>query len=87
MAEAKSLTFLSKKQVLARVPLSYPSLWKRMRLGSFPRPRVLGGKNAWLESEVDAFLAGLPPREYSGNPKSVVEGKFTDKRLPKRVRR
>jgi predicted DNA-binding transcriptional regulator AlpA len=38
-----------------------------MKRGKFPLPRVLGvgGKNIWLESEVDAWLSALPLREYA----------------------
>src|SRR4051812_35517247 len=49
---------LSKSQVLALVPVSYPCLWAMMKRGEFPRSRRLGaGSNriAWVESEVLAW--------------------------------
>jgi predicted DNA-binding transcriptional regulator AlpA len=33
-----------------------------MREGRFPRARIIGGKSAWLESEIDQFLTDLPVR-------------------------
>jgi predicted DNA-binding transcriptional regulator AlpA len=83
-AEAKPLIFISKRQLLQRVPYSYPTIWKLMRKGQFPRPRVMFGKNAWDAEAVDGFLRSLPQRQYTGNPKSVVE-KFTDAK--KRLKR
>jgi predicted DNA-binding transcriptional regulator AlpA len=60
---------IDKRELLARVPLSYPSIWKRMRRGEFPQPFRLGGKNAWDESEIDAYLQSLPRRTYpAGSP-------------------
>jgi len=59
-----SKQFIDRRGLLARVPLSYVTIWKRMRAGTFPRPRVLGGKNAWDLAEVEAFLNSLPRRQY-----------------------
>jgi predicted DNA-binding transcriptional regulator AlpA len=56
--------FIDRRGLLARIPLSYPTIWKRMRHGTFPRPHVLGGKNAWDLAEVEAFLGSLPRRQY-----------------------
>jgi len=88
MSETNSkppIRYIGRRELLARVPLSYPSIWKKTRQGEFPKPRVLGGRNAWDESAVDAFLAALPERQYLGTAKSI-EPKFTeDKR--KRLRR
>jgi predicted DNA-binding transcriptional regulator AlpA len=56
--------WIDRRQLMARLPLSWPSIWKQIRAGKFPRPRVLGGKNLWPLAEVDAFLDALPRREY-----------------------
>ena len=53
-----------KKELLRRVGLSFPTVWKLMREGRFPRARIIGGKSAWLESEIDEFVASLPLRPY-----------------------
>jgi prophage regulatory protein len=58
---------ISKKELLRRVGLSFPTVWKMMKAGQFPRARVIGGKTAWIESEVDDFLAALPLRHYKGD--------------------
>jgi prophage regulatory protein len=47
---------LSKKQVLDRVPFSYPTLWKMMKLGKFPKSRRVGGKAFWLEAEISTWI-------------------------------
>ena len=41
-----------------------------MRDGKFPRSRELGGKSAWLESEVEAWIASLPTRRLKGDAKA-----------------
>ncbi len=56
---------LSKREIVAICGKSYPCIWKWMRKGLFPRPRVLpGGESGWLEAEVFGWLSGLPMREY-----------------------
>ncbi len=54
--------------LLRRIGLSYPTVWRMMREGKFPRGRVVGGKTAWLESEIDHWIAGLPERRLKGDP-------------------
>jgi predicted DNA-binding transcriptional regulator AlpA len=66
-APSPSTKLLSKKQVLERVPVSFVTLWKLMREGTFPRARQIGGRSFWLESEVDRFIASLPIRAYLGD--------------------
>lgn len=59
-----SKRYIDKRQLLQKLAMSYPSIWARMRKGVFPRPYVDGGKNYWLESEVDQYLSSLPKRTY-----------------------
>ena len=68
---------LSKQEVLDIVPLSYPTLWQRMRLGTFPRSVRLGdgpfAKVAWRESDIKAWLEKLPVQPLKGDkPKRKV---------------
>jgi prophage regulatory protein len=65
-AEAKpsSLRFLTKKEVMRKVPFTAPTLWKRVREGTFPKPRALGSRSVWFEHEVDAAMMALPVRRY-----------------------
>jgi prophage regulatory protein len=66
---------LSKSEVLDKVGCTYPTLWKMMSAGTFPRPVVIGGtsggKNGWLEHEVDAWIAALPRRRLKGQTDGV----------------
>jgi predicted DNA-binding transcriptional regulator AlpA len=62
---------LSKGDVLDKVGVTYPTIWKLMRQGTFPRSVVVGGKVAWLEHEVDEFIAKLPRRRLKGHDDGV----------------
>ena len=56
-----------KGELLERTGLSFPTIWKMMRDGEFPRARVVGGQSAWLNSEIDNWIAHLPRRRYKGD--------------------
>ena len=58
---------LSKREVLAIVGVSYPTLWSMMRANTFPRSRVVGGKSMWLSTEVEAWMAALPRSRLKGD--------------------
>ena len=46
--------------VLARVPISRTTLWRRVKAGTFPPPIRLGPHmNAWLEEVIDDKIAAL----------------------------
>jgi predicted DNA-binding transcriptional regulator AlpA len=64
---APPVRLIFKRELLERVGLSFPTIWKMMQQGRFPRARVIGGKSVWIESEVDDFLAALPLRQYKGD--------------------
>ena len=73
---ANQARLISKPEVLDRVGVTYPTLWLWMRRGSFPRSRALGGKGpagkvAWIESEVEAWIAALPVRRLRGDGESA----------------
>lgn len=63
-SSARPRRLISKRQLLERFPLSFPTIWKMMCQGRFPRARIIGGKSVWFEDEIDAFLDTLPPRRY-----------------------
>ena len=71
----KPKRFLSKGEVLDKVPLSYATIWKKMQRGQFPRPRVSGtgthAKVLWLESDIDAWMDSLPVASYQGDADHV----------------
>jgi predicted DNA-binding transcriptional regulator AlpA len=61
----QKLVLLNKKQVLAKIPVSPPTLWAWVRAGKFPEPRAFGpNKSLWFEHEVDAAMMALPIRKY-----------------------
>jgi predicted DNA-binding transcriptional regulator AlpA len=65
---------LDKHEVLAVVGVTYQTLWFWMReRGTFPRPRIVGGKNKWLAADIADWLAALPPRVYQ-RPKQKNRG-------------
>lgn len=59
--------FIGKLSVIDRVGLSYTTIWQRMVDGTFPRSRDLGGRTAWLESEIDEWIANRPHRRLKGD--------------------
>jgi prophage regulatory protein len=60
-----SLVFLSKAQVLKKVPVTGPTLWTWVRQGKFPRPRDISpNKTVWVASEVDEWMQSRPLRNY-----------------------
>jgi predicted DNA-binding transcriptional regulator AlpA len=63
MAEA-SKRYINRHELLRKVGFSYPSIWKRMKAGTFPAPFIDGGKNLWDEAEVDEYVASLKRRSY-----------------------
>ena len=56
-----------KAELLERLGISFPTLWKWMREGTFPRARQCGGKSCWLSNEVDEWIAALPVRRLKGD--------------------
>jgi predicted DNA-binding transcriptional regulator AlpA len=56
-----------KPEVLRRVGCSYPTLWRWMRAGTFPRGHVVGQRTAWLEQEVDDWFDNLRRRPLKGD--------------------
>lgn len=52
---------LDVKQVSARTTLARNTIWELERAGQFPhRRQITANKVAWLESEVDAWIASRP---------------------------
>lgn len=48
---------LRKSEVLAKVALSHPTIYRMERAGNFPRRLRLGGNSCgWLASEVEAWI-------------------------------
>jgi predicted DNA-binding transcriptional regulator AlpA len=48
-------------EVKTFVPCSQTSLWRWVKAGQFPAPRILpGGHRRWVRAEVEAWAAALP---------------------------
>jgi predicted DNA-binding transcriptional regulator AlpA len=62
---------LDRKELTAKVNLTYPTIWKLMREGAFPRSVCIGGKTLWHEHEVDEYIARLPRRRLKGHDDGV----------------
>ena len=62
---------LRKAEVLEIVCLSYPTVWSRMRAGTFPRSVRLGegrfARVAWRESDIREWLEKLPVQPLKGD--------------------
>ena len=62
---------LRKPSVLDRTGWSAPTLWRRVKDGSFPPPRQIGPRAVgWLESEVEAAIAAFPVVNQEKRPTS-----------------
>ena len=62
---------LRKPSVLDRTGWSEPTLWRRVKDGSFPPPRQIGPRAVgWLESEVEAAIAAFPIVNQEKRPAS-----------------
>lgn len=72
-ADATGIRLLSKLEVMDRVGVSFPTLWKWMRAQppTFPRARALGGTTVWIASEVEAWMASLPLRPLKGDEEAA----------------
>ena len=64
-AEQPTLVFLSKQQVLRKIPITAPTLWAWVRAGKFPRPRAISpNKTVWIAAEIDEWMRARPHRKY-----------------------
>jgi predicted DNA-binding transcriptional regulator AlpA len=59
-----TIAFLSKKEVLARIPVTGPTLWHWSRTGRFPKPRTIGGRTVWIKHEVIEWMRTRPLQNY-----------------------
>jgi len=65
IVQAAELIFLSKAQILKKIPITGPTLWAWVRAGKFPRPRAISpNKTVWVAAEVDAWMQQRPFRSY-----------------------
>lgn len=53
----QSSRLIDRKEVERRTSLRKTSIWRLIRDGDFPKPIPLGGKSAWVEHEVESWIA------------------------------
>lgn len=58
---------LSLAQVREIVPLAPSTLYAQVAKGAFPKPRKLGTRSLWRESDIQAHIASLPEGEFRGD--------------------
>jgi prophage regulatory protein len=65
------MRLLRREEVTAKIGLERSAIYERMANGTFPKPVQLGGQRAvgWIESEVDAWIAGRIAERDSKNGK------------------
>jgi prophage regulatory protein len=54
------IKYVFKAEVLRRVGYTFPTVWRWMREGTFPMSFDVGSRTAWLETEIEAWLASRP---------------------------
>ena len=68
------VVLLTKKEVLRRVGVTYPTIWTWMKEGLFPRSVVLQptqkySKVAWREEDIDEWCKARPDSKlFGGKP-------------------
>jgi prophage regulatory protein len=55
-----------KKEVIELCGVTFPTIWRWMEDGTFPRSREVGSKTAWFEHEVADWLASRPLTRRKG---------------------
>jgi prophage regulatory protein len=59
--------FIYKGEVLERTGVSAQCVWRWMKEGTFPAAVAVGGRTAWLESDIDAWMSSRPLRQYGSS--------------------
>jgi predicted DNA-binding transcriptional regulator AlpA len=72
LATPGTVRLFDKHEVCAIAGATFPTIWSRMRAGTFPRSRIVGGKSMWISTEIEAWIAGLPLRPLKGDEQREV---------------
>jgi len=78
---------LDKRQLRAKVPLSFPTIWKQVKAGKFPAPVMIANKCFWYLSEIDEHLLNLKRRTYRRSVGEEPEQERVSMSPVKRLRR
>jgi predicted DNA-binding transcriptional regulator AlpA len=64
MPKKQKLGLVHKREVCARVGVTYTTIWRWMKQNKFPACRHIGSgftaKVVWYEHEIDEWLANIP---------------------------
>ncbi len=56
--QQKRMSMIRLPQVMGRVGLSKPSIYRLMKVGKFPKARLIGERAVgWIEDEIDEFVS------------------------------
>jgi predicted DNA-binding transcriptional regulator AlpA len=55
---------MSKREVVATVGATFPTIWKMVRRGEFPPGLRVGGKTKWRSDQVAAWMDALEIKQY-----------------------
>ena len=71
-SEDDEVRFLGRAEVIAKVGVTFPTLWSWMRQGRFPLSREIGDHRVgWLKQEIDDWILGRPPKQYKPTKRRV----------------
>jgi predicted DNA-binding transcriptional regulator AlpA len=74
--ERRSLDrLIFRSELIDIVGVSYVTVWSWMRAGTFPRGRDIGGRTAWIESEIADWIASRPIRRLKGDKQTGDGGR------------
>jgi predicted DNA-binding transcriptional regulator AlpA len=72
-ARPPPVRMLSARQVMAKIGITWPTLFNWSNSGLFPLPRRIGRKIFWVEHELDQFLLNLPTKKPPAKKRSEYE--------------
>jgi prophage regulatory protein len=64
---------MTKGELLALTGLTYPTIWRMMMAGTFPRSRKISERRVgWLASEVVSWMRGCPVQPLKNSKHGAV---------------
>jgi prophage regulatory protein len=60
------MRLLSRDDLAAKgISLNKATIWRKLKIGEFPRPVKIGNRLAWVEQEIDEYIARLVAKRDS----------------------
>jgi prophage regulatory protein len=68
------MKILRRAEIVDRSGLSFPTIWRKIQAGTFPKPVQLGPNSVgWVEEEFEAWAKSLPRGHIKlGSPQQEV---------------